>query len=890
MSIYDDLHTTAFCFNREGISQLSGPFSVLRFPSSWREPILELQRRRRPQQKQISIANLNNAIRALVPDVAAVKTKAGFVTDPGEWLYCAAQPEIEGLSLILLAWLHSSVGKEHEAAAYQLWEQLVEISPLEWETAGLDAFTWPHDENVQADTPAATDAIQNFPGGLFSLLPEILTAELLRRCDRPPDFLRSFRRCPSSGRGAELLSWPPLKYTNKTGEGYFSYRIRFSVQTVPFQPAPFLYVHSGLRRWCTDLPKIRSGESAKAYLLTDVSWIQGIEISRSFRTAPMRWSKVNGEWNFTWEKKTGDIFSQEAMKRGFISDFPDPAVFTKSLPKYMQDLGEDKAVAIVHNPGAGNKHLIGAGVSARDRHDLMTWIGETLSDLLIRAQPLQRTPVQFAKQPELPSSDMRARLAVATESKPLHIEIHWNTPAVCHAIRAEIIKSLDLAGFPTQDTDSSETWTTPELTVTLKTCEIGALADTLAFDPQLQDRGARRIGRAKRARDSRISDVRRSLEPVSGMTLTIVEILGRDAFPDPATDPKSALRAGFALSQRLTQFLTPEMTVEKKDAEEKSSLSHRVEAAWGDLLRQCTGSLRPVRPKKRSGVKLSDEIDTVGIYLLRRNKKNRYGACLLPIATWTSSDSPLVWARVAGMESWQPYPDVLLRLATEPVSFLSENQRILRVIEEMIRSTRRDRPTLLLTWTQNLRWLWKELQNGHLLIDSPRLNNLPLLCADSHLRHVLVRTEQSDETPECYGLRENAERAGLPSGLFRLPGSERVFASIGKKPSSAKNSASPMSSRREALVRINGKEGSKMKALEVKRNTFNYQYVELTVAAMQKGDDPLSWAALTHCQRDLADTYKSTTVLPLPLHLAKQAAEYVLPDLEEEEPDDDFSL
>ncbi len=57
-----------------------------------------------------------------------------------------------------------------------------------------------------------------------------------------------------------------------------------------------------------------------------------------------------------------------------------------------------------------------------------------------------------------------------------------------------------------------------------------------------------------------------------------------------------------------------------------------------------------------------------------------------------------------------------------------------------------------------------------------------------------------------------------------------------------------------------------------------------------KGDDPLSWAALAHCQRDLADTYKSTTVLPLPLHLAKQAAEYVLPDLEEEEPDDDFSL
>jgi hypothetical protein len=50
---------------------------------------------------------------------------------------------------------------------------------------------------------------------------------------------------------------------------------------------------------------------------------------------------------------------------------------------------------------------------------------------------------------------------------------------------------------------------------------------------------------------------------------------------------------------------------------------------------------------------------------------------------------------------------------------------------------------------------------------------------------------------------------------------------------------------------------------------------ELTVAALQPGDDPWVWAAIAHELRMSAQHFTDATVLPLPLHLAKKMEEYV---------------
>ena len=53
--------------------------------------------------------------------------------------------------------------------------------------------------------------------------------------------------------------------------------------------------------------------------------------------------------------------------------------------------------------------------------------------------------------------------------------------------------------------------------------------------------------------------------------------------------------------------------------------------------------------------------------------------------------------------------------------------------------------------------------------------------------------------------------------------------------------------------------------------------MEYTVAAIQEGDEPEDWAALTHQLRWAAPHYDHATALPWPLMVARKLAEYVMP-------------
>jgi hypothetical protein len=64
--------------------------------------------------------------------------------------------------------------------------------------------------------------------------------------------------------------------------------------------------------------------------------------------------------------------------------------------------------------------------------------------------------------------------------------------------------------------------------------------------------------------------------------------------------------------------------------------------------------------------------------------------------------------------------------------------------------------------------------------------------------------------------------------------------------------------------------------------------VEIVPVVLQPGDHPVEWAAYVHELRRALPHYTEAAVLPLPLHLAALAAEYVMPVnwqtvLEEEE-------
>jgi len=74
----------------------------------------------------------------------------------------------------------------------------------------------------------------------------------------------------------------------------------------------------------------------------------------------------------------------------------------------------------------------------------------------------------------------------------------------------------------------------------------------------------------------------------------------------------------------------------------------------------------------------------------------------------------------------------------------------------------------------------------------------------------------------------------LPSGLWRISGTARTFASTMSRPDSARRHGSPTGSRIEARETKDG--GS---VVEDRKPAWNPSLIEFTAVAIQEGDDPL---------------------------------------------------
>ncbi|PFX00294.1 hypothetical protein CJ469_04477 [Nocardia farcinica] len=869
MPRYTELQHTAFQLRPTQLGALASGFRTIRFPRAWVGPITDLMQAGNTRRKSIPIASLNRAIRALVPDIAAIERGVGRAEYAGDWMYSTNPTPPRSLAPILHAWLRTVAARNYADEASRLWEQLPK-DEFEWQPADPHLLDHLEHREVAADTPAATEHIASLPRTLHHLIPETLAATLLNRSDRPDGFPVGFRRCPTNdARSVELLSWPPLEDTDKRGNRWpYSYRVRLSLHSVPFQPEPRVHVSVGMRRWCPRTP-MTNGDSVNAYILSKVPWIEGLPHSHSFRIAPLRWQKKPGGNGFGWHRELHHLFDNIAFDNVPI----DPEKLGADPLAYLDTGDSDLAAAVVYSTRAGYDHYIGPGATARDRDRIRDWIADVLDDIIEPVPALQPVPITLPAIADPTPHEVRQRISTALNGRPLRVEIHWDTEQIRDAAITAVIKDLGLDNSPTDSTSVTTTWHTDELDIELHTRQIGSLAAPLEVDISIRDTTTRN----RRAAQPREREVAARLGSAPD-TLAFVELHNRSDFSVAGTDPKAALRIGFARSGRLTQFMTPEKAPpanEKKLEQFHKALAAKADLSWRDLRRQLVGSVRPVRSEVNK-LSLPHPVDTVAIYMLRRNATdhswNRRHQ--LPVAVWASSDSPDVWARTLGSRQWQRYPDFLRHLATG-IAFripeVDENQVHRFVQDDVIATLRADRPTLLLTWSQNLRMDWQNLQLGKAVIDRLAVGDATVGHLAPHLRHVMIRTGEGDETPEVYG--ETGDIVGLPSGLFHYPGSSRVFASIAQKPGSAKTHAKPMGTRADHILDAQGRP-----LLDTQRPAFNPQCVEMTVMLQYPGDDARTWAAVAHAQRRLADTYGDALLLPWPLHLARKSTEYAIPD------------
>jgi hypothetical protein len=416
-------------------------------------------------------------------------------------------------------------------------------------------------------------------------------------------------------------------------------------------------------------------------------------------------------------------------------------------------------------------------------------------------------------------------------------------------VRNALLKAMsDTFGQPTNKSADCWSWEIGEITVRASISPLGDVAN------QLDDKNARifwrRVEEIKRANQA-------SRQKLDGM---LIEIPGKDEFKDEL-DPKDALRVGHAHADIVTQFINPQP---------EDGLAIRAEKALLDLLRQLgvVDSLPKLQLKA-----FPHGVDCAAVWMLKMNEEGRE---VLPMMLYLSLDNPRILVTAHGLGDFVPYPKFLLWLTqrrnsssknvpgTNVPKWLKWQDRtqIGGIIKEwLFHRFPQHHDLLLMTHAQNSRSYWDWLTNNNLTRDSICFESCAPIAASEfpNLRIVRVRESDSGETPQAFAVKvKDKNEMGYPTGVFRL--SDRVFYSIPGKPTS----------------RVNQK-ANKPKSLNPGMQGWNPTLLELVFPVLQNGDkdDPTRWALLTHKLRRAAFHFADDLTLPLPLHLAQKAEEYV---------------
>jgi hypothetical protein len=896
--VYDSIRPTAYEPD-PAFGAWVEDFHVIAFSEQWRSKLTDLDRRHptRGQPAVLPIRQLNTLLRAAAPGVVATGRRAGNDADV-PWIYARSRVPEAVIAPLVSSWVLNRYADEDRAI-----EVLGAICDevLEWDVEPVQLGAAPLSPGGTADPERR----------LYSLVPDVLAARLAARPYRPAGLDRDiWFRVVDRDQGAELVSWPPHRFLAKKRAWFYSAVIGITMQTVPFRPSYRVHVSTGIRRWTTNsMVDLTNGRTVGVLLDVPLPWPN----SAGERTARLIGNRIG------YRRELGRVDWSRHSAVNLLPDldimraFPEALDIVREPRPWLEGRGSI-AAGIVHRNGAG-VHEVGDGVFPGERALLDAWVEEGLRPMLRRAPDLRRTaetnkPALLKKPSKAADLSVRAEadraaagarreaLVSCLGGRPLDIDIVWQFQETRRQLLTSIAEAL---GFPAggEEHEGDQEWQFGGLHIRIHTSELGFLGSPLELPsrPGLSARAA--LGEAIRARRAAVAA--RFASAKDGTGLTFVEINERGYFKREGTDPKFALRLGFADTGRLSKFLVV-------PADPLATLQD--EARWTvlDGLRQLGAITIPTR---RVGSLVLDDLQYLALWVVRRRAAGptrTAGEQLVAVLMRPSDDNHRVRGWDDELKEWVPYPQLLLNLAgrVETVDATEDDdggggraaspQGPREDAERRIRSMLyqvRDRPTLLLANAGNLRSSWRWLCNSSLAVDrlgfgADDVQRLAVYGPD--LRFVLTRDGSGrHEVPQWYAPGKEDAAAGLATGLWAedsAPEDNRVFVSVTDKPHTAGKKANGTM---KLGPHPSWRRGPAQKG-------WNPQYLELTVvgclsekALADAGRDdvapdlPSTWAAVAH-QLRYHDDYLPLS-RPLPMHLAKLAEDYVLPT--EPEPQDD---
>jgi hypothetical protein len=824
----------------------------------------------------------------MVPDVIVVATRAA-IGERAPWIYADTAVDPDSLFAIIATWVRASTD---DAALATVILRSLSPADLMWETLDIE---FNHLTSIRGDNKLLADE-------LYRLLPHVLAGDLaapdvyhehrlredLGTGGESPGVVHTisrFRRCPAPEGGATVMNWPPHYPPGKP----MSFLLRLTAQSRAFTSEPRVHLWVGTRRWAHKEARLSFQRKHTVYLLPSLPWLPGLVHSRSFLAAPLEpWKKPapdteNGfEYSARWAggKGAGGKLGRILRELGCTDRLPDPEDLTKDPAAW---LGTADAAALVFREGMYPfDHPVSPGTSLADKVPLLTWVSETLSDHLELVEPLRKgrntilapRTLNAGKYSKSGQGALLRGAIARTVGPNLGIDIFWDTKHTRDHARRSLSALLGIK-VPEQtdyDTGGPELVTTDELNLKITVRPVGVWGGPLEGNDDI-DQPLERLQAAVTTRAERIID---DLTVTKIPTISLVEIKGKKSFTGkqrPA-DPKFAIKVGLSRSGRLSQCITeaspPGIPEAEKEQRRSDASIEKLTKSWHDLLRQLGVRTTPLSlHTSQSGITSAPAY--LAVWLVRQNQQRWHGvARQVPVAVLIDPTGQDIKACAPGV-AWLPLHQAQHEISRRHMLSYQKRQPadITRFCDNTLRSVARLHPsTLLLTCAQNLRWGWPYLQNSRLVVDSIQFGQqLQRIERYPGLRHVRVRTTEGDEVAECFAVNDDQE--GHSAAYW--PDNDRIFLSTGDKPVTASKAVKGAS---KVLPRR--KDGGLI-APSPRAMVWNHRALELTVAAIQPGDHPEDWAALTHQLRWAAAHYDNALSWPWPLMVAKHLAEYLMP-------------
>lgn len=633
----------------------------------------------------------------------------------------------------------------------------------------------------------------------------------------------------------QLISHPII---DSKSHHQYSFVFDLSVQTTPPQRKALLLCQMSIRRWIPDnYNKERSpflSESISSHIKVSDSKYCQVPIAYDYISKQLDWKVQDKEcyniWGYEQLPSANDVLR-------------DPKIYTaKILLPYKNGMSGFVA------------SKIGTGVSVVDKASLYKSVSVLLGDMVCEQPEAKRVMLSgqkfsYFRSPQEYESpeDFRSWVSKCVETDRITFEIYglWKD-----LNQQELLKQVQTK--IEQDFGDESEITCLKIQCLRK--EIGGLADAMPDD-------------SKQTKIQRCDEIVEQLGSIESVTACIFVLPGQEQYIKG--DPKKVLRNAFARTGRVVQFINPENVINQ----------NKIENAVYDLYRQLgivtllnfQKKLPPLAYTPCVGMHLCTQVH--GISNKARFLPIYVTVDLLKGKTQVHCDAfsnRTVSYREACLEMAKLFWENDLEQRCVDASRAPAKQKLIELKNRYY--MKEDSVLFVIQSDGNTRAVWSGISDkeigGYTVTDEycpsqinvgmPK-NPYRLSLTDSGVRIIRIRSNQ--EVPDYFTdlskkSMDDHLQFSSASGIFKYGD---VYWGIHEKPKDFRYTNS-----------------FKMSKIDQPQQQFaEKDMIELYPLQLQSGDNAANWIFYTNALRHIPIQYNQSTVLPLPLHLAKSLEEYL---------------